>query len=193
MTAKPVPEHISDERPKLDANEIWEFLFNRTKDAVPEELTNEILGDLAEHINKLWINPLTELQHRREAEAGADDPDEAYALGKRDGYEEAIQELDEATGGDGEFKGSTFPGETVDVPVMRQRIIDRLAASPSSPASGVRVKATEADVERVARALAADELGMGDPPAVVESIVNHQWRAFESQARVALSALGEHP
>ena len=54
------------------------------------------------------------------------DQDEAYELGKRDGYESAIQDLDLATGGDGEFQGSTIPGQTIDVPAMKQRIIDRL-------------------------------------------------------------------
>lgn len=43
-------------------------------------------------------------------------------------------------------------------------------------------------VECASRALAADELGMGDPPAVVATIVEHQWRAFERQARLALLA-----
>lgn len=53
------------------------------------------------------------------------DEDEAYEIGKRDGYEDAVQDLDIATGGDGEFKGSTAPGSTVDVPAMRDRIIER--------------------------------------------------------------------
>ena len=57
---------------------------------------------------------------------------EAAEIGESDGYEKAIQEIDIATGGDGEFKGSTFPGETVDVPVMKQRIIDRFAALQST-------------------------------------------------------------
>lgn len=55
------------------------------------------------------------------------DEDDAYELGKRDGYEDAIQDLDLATGGDGEFKGSTLPGRTVDVPAMKARIIERFA------------------------------------------------------------------
>lgn len=63
---------------------------------------------------------------------GVDDDDEGvYQIGKRDGYMDAVQELDEATGGDGEFKGSTFPGETVDVPVMFDRIVER--CRPLSP------------------------------------------------------------
>lgn len=58
------------------------------------------------------------------------DDDETYEIGKRDGYEEAIQKLDVLTGGDGEFRGSTFPGETVDVPVMEDRIVARLNSQP---------------------------------------------------------------
>jgi len=52
--------------------------------------------------------------------------DETYEIGKRDGYESAVQDFDLATGGDGEFKGSTIPGETVDVPAMKARVLERL-------------------------------------------------------------------
>jgi len=126
---------------------------------------------------------LTELQHRREAEAGVPVAfrwldGEGYNAGWR--YSDVDPREDDR---EVEMSGAHSVGACEPL----------YAASPSSPASGVRVKTTEADVERVARALAADELGLGDPPAVVESIVNHQWRAFESKARVALSALGEHP
>lgn len=57
--------------------------------------------------------------------------DEIYEIGKRDGYEEAVQDIDLATGGDGEFRGSAIPGRTVDVPTMKQRIIDRFNAQTS--------------------------------------------------------------
>ena len=64
--------------------------------------------------------------------------DDVYEIGKRDGYEDAIQTLDLATGGDGEFKGSTIPGATVDVPAMQSRIIARFhsqsAPQPAIPA-----------------------------------------------------------
>lgn len=53
------------------------------------------------------------------------DDEQVYEIGKRDGYMDAIQDLDHETGGDGEFKGSSIPGETVDVPAMRARIIER--------------------------------------------------------------------
>lgn len=62
---------------------------------------------------------------------GDEDEDEAYEIGKRDGYADAIQELDLATGGDGEFKGSTLPGGTVDIPAMKQRIISRICDEQS--------------------------------------------------------------
>lgn len=67
---------------------------------------------------------LIDCWNTRASTAPADD--EAYELGKRDGYESAIQDIDIATGGDGEFKGSTIPGVTVDVPAMKARVIERL-------------------------------------------------------------------
>jgi hypothetical protein len=60
---------------------------------------------------------------------------ENYEIGKREGYEEAIQDLDVATGGDGEFYGSS-DGGTVDVPVMKQRIIDRFEADSEAEQQG---------------------------------------------------------
>lgn len=54
------------------------------------------------------------------------DDDDVYQIGFRDGYEDAVQDIDLETGGDGEFKGSTLPGGTVDVEVMKGRIIARL-------------------------------------------------------------------
>lgn len=70
-----------------------------------------------------------------------EDEESFYDIGKRDGYEEAVQEIDLATGGDGEFFGSTFPGETVDVPVMKQRIVDRFP--PQSPTHRHKKRGTE--------------------------------------------------
>jgi hypothetical protein len=58
-----------------------------------------------------------------------DEAEETYQIGKRDGYEDAIRDLDLQTGGDGEFVARTN-GETVDVPVMRQQIIDRFSPPP---------------------------------------------------------------
>jgi hypothetical protein len=64
------------------------------------------------------------------------DDDETYEIGKRDGYEDAVQDIDIATGGDGEFRGSTFPGETVDVPAMKARIIERCRTPALLPHDG---------------------------------------------------------
>jgi hypothetical protein len=60
--------------------------------------------------------------------AAPDDEESYYEIGKRVGYEEAVQEIDVATGGDGEFYGSTLPGRGVDAAAMKQRIVDRCAA-----------------------------------------------------------------
>jgi hypothetical protein len=43
-------------------------------------------------------------------------------------------------------------------------------------------------VERAARKLAANEYGMGDPVAVVATVVEQRWREFEETARSALEA-----
>lgn len=61
---------------------------------------------------------------------GADaDEEEAYQIGKRDGYEEAVQDIDLLTGGDGEYKATTHDG-IIDMPVMKARIIERFTAPP---------------------------------------------------------------
>lgn len=77
-------------------------------------------------------NELIEAYLKLEAEADKDtgnEGDECFAMGKRDGFHDAVQLFDLATGGDGEFFGSTEPGGTVDVPVMAERIVERLAAA----------------------------------------------------------------
>lgn len=54
--------------------------------------------------------------------------DEAYELGKRDGYSEAVQEIDLKTGGDGEYRYCTDHDperHTPDPETMIQRIVDR--------------------------------------------------------------------
>lgn len=54
--------------------------------------------------------------------------DEAYEIGKRDGYEEAVQTIDRLTGGDGGYRYCTNRDpdrHTPDAPAMIQRIVDR--------------------------------------------------------------------
>ena len=75
-------------------------------------------------------------QHRiaamRAAEPAGEDCDkeeEAFEIGKRDGYSDAIQWIDCRTGGDGIYFASTFPGEGCPGPVeMRERIVERFNA-----------------------------------------------------------------
>lgn len=57
------------------------------------------------------------------------DDDQVYELGKRDGYMEAVQDIDLRTGGDGEFYGSTIPGRGMDVPTMLEGIVERFEAN----------------------------------------------------------------
>ncbi len=54
------PEKIA-EMPRLDASELWEMLFGITKDAVPDGMTDELLGELAARIETVFIEPLRQL------------------------------------------------------------------------------------------------------------------------------------
>ncbi len=74
---------------------------------------------------------------------GRVDDDEIYQIGVRDGYEKAIQELDVEAGGDGEFFGSTIPGETVDVPAMKARILAALEPAPDHSEWNAAIEAAQ--------------------------------------------------
>ena len=99
------------------------------------ELIKQTAIDQAELIRAVILNSPVLLERIRAG--AAKEEDDAYEIGKRDGYEDAIQNLDLATGGDGEFKGSTIPGATVDVPAMQVRIIERFRTNPSPAAETV--------------------------------------------------------
>ena len=86
---------------------------------------------------------------RTKTKLAEEDEEETYQIGVRDGYESAIQDLDIATGGDGEFKGSTLPGGTVDVPAMKARIIERF--------QDLRAGGWREDVETARAALKEEE------------------------------------
>jgi len=90
------------------------------------------------------------------------DEDEAYQLGRRDGYESAVQDLDLATGGDGEFRSSTIAGETVDVQAMKKRIIGRICdAHPSAPTAVPDATAQRKAIARGLDTWAWDTYDMG--------------------------------
>jgi hypothetical protein len=89
---------------------------------------------------------------------GIDDDDEGvYQIGKRDGYMDAVQDVDLATGGDGEYKGSTLPGGTVDVPAMLDRVLERFISQAALDA------AVAAERERCAKIADDARAAQGDP------------------------------
>lgn len=76
-----------------------------------------------------YTNPRFTLNVNDLRAVGSEEEAEAYEFGKRDGYESAIQDLDLATGGDGEFYASTLPGRGCpDAEAMKARILERFAA-----------------------------------------------------------------
>lgn len=102
-----------------------------------DELVNT--SEVANKFDKAQAAAWTALAHQPPVspaeQVGGDDEEEAYQIGKRDGYEEAIQDLDLATGGDGEYKATTHEG-VIDMPVMKARIIERFSVLPTPPAEG---------------------------------------------------------
>lgn len=99
------------------AGESWSGLPSATwaemLDAAPEP-PNQITGGITNPDNS--VKPV-------------DPEDEAYEIGKRDGYSEAVQEIDQLTGGDGEYRyclGGGDPDRHTPGPVeMIRRIVDR--------------------------------------------------------------------
>lgn len=68
------------------------------------------------------------LTSRRPQEPVVDDDDETYEIGKRDGYERAVQEIDQLTGGDGEYRyviGIADDRHCPDAETMKRRIVER--------------------------------------------------------------------
>jgi len=68
-----------------------------------------------------------------EASQPTQSDDEAYDLGKRDGYEKAVQDIDMLTGGDGEYCYSTIEGERhcPNPDSMKARIAERFNSQPT--------------------------------------------------------------
>lgn len=121
MTAKPVPEHIDM---RVATDEQLRTFVDAIAAAFPGELTEprKVLAEVSRR--------LTELQHRREAEAGAP---EGWVLVPRE------PTIDMASAGWDAIMAHTGFHEVDDRAEKAYRAM--LAASPSSPASGVRVKA----------------------------------------------------
>lgn len=81
-------------------------------------------------VEQLDRDPIERVWSRIEIEAGAyrdDEEEQAYRVGLRDGFSEAIQLLDLLTGGNGEYSFCTVPSEShCPTPVeMGQRILAR--------------------------------------------------------------------
>lgn len=73
---------------------------------------------------------------RLSPESDTSDDDETYEIGKRDGREEAIAEIDRLTGGDGVYFFSTIPGRGCpDTETMIRGIVERFeeASAALSP------------------------------------------------------------
>jgi hypothetical protein len=141
----PAPSATEGLREDVDAVEVGQA----DRDAAFDYLTNEArFLDTALYRRQVQNgehddNPLVQTfaRHRRaltsSSTATVDEEEEAYELGKRDGYSEAVQDIDLLTGGDGEYRYSTLGGERhcPDPDTMKARIVQRFATLPSSTAT----------------------------------------------------------
>ena len=99
-------------------------------DALREALEKVITSSNLEKAHEIAATTLEELRQPTQSD------DEAYDLGKRDGYEKAVQDIDMLTGGDGEYCYSTIEGERhcPNVDTMKARIARRLRQPTQSDA-----------------------------------------------------------
>lgn len=71
---------------------------------------------------------------------GEAEEEEAFQIGKRDGFSEAVQRIDELTGGDGEYRYclglKDDERHCPDPETMIVRIVERFALLPSPPQGG---------------------------------------------------------
>jgi hypothetical protein len=98
------------------------------------------------------VQAFARFEHRLSSTpAAADDPDEAYEIGKRDGYGEALQAVDQATGGDGEYRyclgNESDDRHRPDEPTMLRKIVARLSSTPTADRVGVDLATLDKQVE----------------------------------------------
>ncbi len=134
-----------DERAKIAA----EASQPTQSDALREALEKVITSSNLEKAHEIAATTLEELRQPTQSD------DDAYELGKRDGYESAVQDIDMLTGGDGEYRYSTIGGERhcPDADSMKARIAERFNSQPTQ-SDAVR----EAVIEECANALEADAM-----------------------------------
>jgi hypothetical protein len=112
-----------DERAKIAA----EASQPTQSDALREALEKVITSSNLEKAHEIAATTLEELRQPTQSD------DEAYDLGKRDGYEKAVQDIDMLTGGDGEYCYSTIEGERhcPNPDSMKARIAERFNSQPT--------------------------------------------------------------
>ena len=123
------------------AKEIAEFVAAQYNKALRQPTQSDALleGDTQTILYLLGVRHGREDERAKiaaEASQSTQSDDEAYDLGKRDGYEKAVQDIDMLTGGDGEYCYSTIEGERhcPNVDTMKARIARRLRQFTQSDA-----------------------------------------------------------
>jgi hypothetical protein len=101
---------------------------------------------------------------RAETEELKGDDEQSYQIGKQEGYESAVQEIDVLTGGDGEYRFCTNRDperHTPDPAAMKARIIERFAATQAA------LTKAEAELDEAREVMRAMEMMLAEPGGVV--------------------------
>lgn len=166
--ADPIPEAPADEEVEGVAEQLREHLKMKYAGNCKCGACQLVPIALIEN-TILALRRSTETDKPGVREAAGDD--EMYEIGKRDGYEEAVQDIDLMTGGDGEYRVAVFLGGGVDEDrhcpdpaAMKARIAERFVAlsAPLTEEQPVATEVVEA-LRPFAQAFAkADDPGVSD-------------------------------
>jgi hypothetical protein len=102
----------------------------------PNDLIEPTAAILAAHGIDADGKPVAKVEET--APPAPTEDDEAYEIGKRDGYAEAVSEIDAATGGDGEYRFCTDHDQNRHTPTpehLKVRIVERFKASRAEKAA----------------------------------------------------------
>jgi hypothetical protein len=126
--------------------------------------------------------------------------DEAYEIGKKDGYALAVQDIDVLTGGDGEYFASTIPGRGCpDEDSMKARIVkrfdDMLAAAEHEGKAIDRLIAALSKIAPITTRDTPDyaELNFGEHHTRAMTMMPDDWLEIEAayQGLTAIHSRGE--
>jgi len=166
------------------------FRNDRSTTVWQTDAVMRVLGFLPEESWREYINSLAS-PAPAEKMVGSDD-DETYEIGKRDGYSEAVQQIDQLTGGDGEYRYCTDrdPDRHTPGPAeMIQRIVDRFETLNLLRDAEKTGRDQEWGISAEPHVIQADHVALRDLVERAQAIISTStYPNWHESARAALSA-----